>query len=495
MRTRGSVPNHFARTTFCWFPPLSCETGSAVEAVTILKSRTACSTASCSLGPAGRARRKRRAVLAMEMFSSTLMSSTSPNCFRSAGTKPIFARIAWRGSARAHRGPVDLDPARGLRLEPEQGAEEIAPARADEPGDPDDLTRPDVEADALEPPRDAEVADAKDGVLHLVPAVVGLQLLQLTTDHEVHEPRLVEVADLALADDLPVAENSHPVDELEELLQPVGDEHRRHPAALQAADRGEERRDLVVGERARRLVEDQHAGVGRECPGDFDELLEVGPQPPHRLVEVDVAVQAIEDLTGPRPCLPPIDPAPRARLARAKEDVLGDGEIRDDGPLLADGRDPGGDCLRRVGEARLDAFEHDPSRVGVELARDHLQERGLAGPVLAAEAVHLARAQGEVRATKRVDAAEALADALRLEDRRRVLLVAAHGLPTLDQAHRPGTGWPDAVRCPSAAYRDSPYSSSSCWSHVRTESTFSAVTISGASALTVGGTSLPCSRL
>ncbi len=33
MRTRDSRASHFARTTFCWLPPLRAETGVSIEGV------------------------------------------------------------------------------------------------------------------------------------------------------------------------------------------------------------------------------------------------------------------------------------------------------------------------------------------------------------------------------------------------------------------------------------------------------------------------------
>ncbi len=54
--------------------------------------------------------------------------------------------------------------------------------------------------------------------------------------------------------------------------------------------------------------------------------------------------------------------------------------------------------------------------VRLDLAREDLQQGGLAGAVLAQQAVHLARANVEVRAPQGVDTAVSLVDSVGTED-------------------------------------------------------------------------------
>ena len=82
--------------------------------------------------------------------------------------------------------------------------------------------------------------------------------------------------------------------------EPVRDEDDRDALGAQAPDEPEERLDLVLGERARRLVEDQDARVDRERPRDLDHLLLVGPQAAHRHRRVEIEIEARERLLRAR---------------------------------------------------------------------------------------------------------------------------------------------------------------------------------------------------
>ena len=95
----------------------------------------------------------------------------------------------------------------------------------------------------------------------------------------------------------------------------------------------------------------------------------------------------------------------------AEEDVLGDRQPVDQVELLVDRGDAephGGDRGWRARPARPPA---DLARVGLVGPGEHLDERGLAGAVLAEQAVHLAGATLQVDAVQRPDAGERLDDA------------------------------------------------------------------------------------
>src|SRR4029450_5888557 len=104
------------------------------------------------------------------------------------------------------------------------------------------------------------------------------------------------------------------------------------------------------------------------------------------------------------------------------------GDSRGEARVLVDGLDAelaGRDGVR---DGDLVALEPDLAAVGGQGARQDLDQRALAGPVVAAQRRHLARVDGEVDAPQRPDAAEALGDADRLEQgfaHRRLLSGAA----------------------------------------------------------------------
>ena len=112
---------------------------------------------------------------------------------------------------------------------------------------------------------------------------------------------------------------------------------------------------------------------------------------------------------------PAVDAAEALERLRADEDVLGDGQVGEERRLLEDDRDPGGLRLLGVVEDRLLAVEDEPAGVGPVDAGEDLDERRLAGAVLADEAVHLAGEERDVAVLERVDGAEALLGVLESE--------------------------------------------------------------------------------
>ena len=126
-----------------------------------------------------------------------------------------------------------------------------------------------------------------------------------------------------------------------------------------------------------------------------------------------------EQLAGSRAIWLAAADEPGARRLVAEEDVVGDARAR------RRGRAPGRwwrcrACMRglRVGEAdRLAAPARSSPGVGLVRAGQHLDQGGLAGAVLAEQAVHLAGAHLQVDAVERAHAGELLDDAAHLQQR------------------------------------------------------------------------------
>ena len=83
----------------------------------------------------------------------------------------------------------------------------------------------------------------------------------------------------------------------------------------------------------------------------------------------------------------PVDPAPAAQRLTAHEDVLGDREVGEEGRLLVDHRDARGLGLGGRAEVDVLAPEAQRARVAAVHAGDDLDQRGLAGAVLAHQRV------------------------------------------------------------------------------------------------------------
>ena len=87
--------------------------------------------------------------------------------------------------------------------------------------------------------------------------------------------------------------------------------------------------------------------------------------------------------------------------------------------VLVDGLDPERTGLARGRDRHGVPVEEQLARVGVEDARDDLDQGRLAGAVVPDDRVHLVRAQREVSGAQRDDPAESLLDVARLEQERR----------------------------------------------------------------------------
>ena len=107
----------------------------------------------------------------------------------------------------------------------------------------------------------------------------------------------------------------------------------------------------------------------------------------------------------------PIDQTQSGARLLAHEEILGDGQIRDEREFLEDRHDANGDRVGWAAEGDRLAVVGDRARVrGMNPAQD-LHHRALAGAVLAEEGVNFSRLTGELRAVQRDDAAETLVDA------------------------------------------------------------------------------------
>ena len=108
----------------------------------------------------------------------------------------------------------------------------------------------------------------------------------------------------------------------------------------------------------------------------------------------------------------------RAADLGAEQDVLGDGQRRDEVDLLGRDRDAGGLRLLGAGEADRLAIDGELARGRAEAAAEDVHQRRLAGAVLADDRMHLAGAQLQRDAAQRVHRSERLPDVARLEDDR-----------------------------------------------------------------------------
>ena len=99
----------------------------------------------------------------------------------------------------------------------------------------------------------------------------------------------------------------------------------------------------------------------------------------------------------------------------AEHDVLGDGEDGDEHEVLVHHADAGRHGVARAGEVLDVVVEQDLALVGLVQAVEHVHQRGLAGAVLAEQAVDLAGLDREVDVVVGDQGAEPLGDAAEFE--------------------------------------------------------------------------------
>ena len=199
----------------------------------------------------------------------------------------------------------------------------------------------------------------------------------------------------------------------------------------QAAQRGGLRRVHASGG----LVEREELGLGRERARDLEAALVPVGQVPRQAVRAPGHAHVIEQLVRPlvdRPFL-----VARVRVARDRApDAGARAHVAADHHVLQRrqvGEQP--DVLERAGDsARGDlvglqalqhvAVEREVPAVGHVDAGEHVEQRRLAGAVRADQPVDLAVADREPDVGERLHAAEALRDALRRQQRQRLVHLA-----------------------------------------------------------------------
>ena len=209
----------------------------------------------------------------------------------------------------------------------------------------------------------------------------------------------------------PVAQHGHLVRDLEHLVQPVRDVDHPGTAVAQAPQHVEQPVHLVGRQARRRLVQHQQPRLDRQRPGDGHQRA-LGPrQAGDARVRVDVAADRVQRRGGAAAGSAPVDQPGAAREALAHGHVLGHAHPLDQPQILVDEGDRLGRAgLRRPVPVGL-AVEQDLALVEAVDPGQQLDQRRLAGAVLAQQRQDRAGADVEVDPVDRQRAAEALGDA------------------------------------------------------------------------------------
>ncbi len=150
--------------------------------------------------------------------------------------------------------------------------------------------------------------------------------------------------------------------------------------------------------------------------------------------------EALEDLRGLSVHRAPVDPPTRAQRLPADEDVLRDRQVRELHGLLVDDRDARLTCVHGARQHAIGTVDADGAPVGEVHAREDLDERRLAGAVLAHECVCLAALQVNRDVLERMNGAKGFRRVVEGEDRGRRRVHRLTGTCRLIEPARPVGG-------------------------------------------------------
>ncbi len=249
-----------------------------------------------------------------------------------------------------------------------------------------------------------ESRDARSGRL------VALRRHERTADHELGEPLGGFAARVALGDDAAETHDRRPLAERRDLLELVTDVEDRAALGREAAQSDEQVLDLLRGQHRGWLVHDEELRILEETAYDLDALTLANREIVHGAIGMDgqsVARGGLGDA--------PLEVAPLPGIIDAERDVLGRGQSVEEGEVLKDDADAELAREGRVRDLHGPSLPQDLAGIRPQDAIDDLDQRRLAGAVLAEQRMNLARPHGELDRVIGKAAGEALDDALELK--------------------------------------------------------------------------------
>ncbi|MHC2386745.1 hypothetical protein ACVIHB_001561 [Bradyrhizobium liaoningense] len=312
----------------------------------------------------------------------------------------------------------DHHRARVLReaLAGERGEQFVLPVARDA-GDAEDLAALQLERDVLKP-HTMRVCGGQRKIIDHEPrhcglaAGCGLHFLDLSADHHPCErgrglePRVAGL-------DLPAAaQDSRGVTEALHLLQLVADIEDGAAFGLEPLQHDEELICLLRRQHRGGLVQDQEFRILHQGADDLDALALADGQLP------DFALGIERQSIGLRHLLQPRRHVLEGLFAvEAERDVLGDGKIVEQREMLEYHTDAKAACFRGTGKHDWLALPADLAGAGLDQPVDGLDQRRLAGAVLAEQGVNFTRPDVDVDGIVGEEIAITLGEADRPQER------------------------------------------------------------------------------
>jgi hypothetical protein len=205
----------------------------------------------------------------------------------------------------------------------------------------------------------------------------------------------------------------------EHVRHAVADEDDGDAAVAQAPDQVQHLGNLAHADRGGRLVHQHELGIREPRARDRHGLALPAGHLADQIARPGLRLELGEELGRARVHRAVVEEPERPegplRLA-PEEDVRGCCQVVAERQILVDDLDPLGASIHRLVEMARAAIEADLALGRREVAGDDLDERRLAGAVVAHEAQHLAGLEVDVHALQRLDRPEMLGDAAQLED-------------------------------------------------------------------------------
>src|SRR6185312_2698423 len=310
---------------------------------------------------------------------------------------------------------ADEDGSGGRRFYAKEGKPHFRAPGADQAREAQHFAAMEYEADAFKSPAAAKIDNGQKGI---PPRRGGprFQHAQFASNHVGDRALRRRLVAANCRDQPSVPKDSHPVRDLEHLLQTVAHKKNGDALFLQVANEAEQLLNFMGGKRSRRLVHDQHANVHGDRLGDLNRLLGGESKPARRASNVESDAELGENRLGFDEHPAPVDDAPAIPVT--DEYVLGDVEVGKQEGFLIDRRHA--ETLRLGGAPDRDGppAQKDLPAIGLMHAGHDLDQRRLPGPVLAEQGMDLARMKGQRNVFEGLRRVEALRDPANLQERR-----------------------------------------------------------------------------
>ncbi len=209
------------------------------------------------------------------------------------------------------------------------------------------------------------------------------QRLQRTADHHLNNGGAVDGACRQGRDMRAVAQNRDVVGDPFEFLEAVGDQQHRGALISQSPHDGVQLLAFSRRQRRRRLVENEEPQIGGQRASDLHELQFGHRETRDQRARIDIDPEPRQGGASALAHRLAVDRAEDVHRRIAHRDVFGDVQMGEELGILIDGDHAGATRLDRRPEAHRLSREQELAGVRFENPRDDLDQRRLAGAVLA----------------------------------------------------------------------------------------------------------------